>query len=167
MILSCDPPRHAFLIHFGKQEYPVDGIKTVECAHDGARVEIALNQESLPPTLGAIHFVRHGFWLPFIDQTREFSTDYFRFHWRRENSRYVFHFSPDPGEIREWNVFPGLAVLVSETSRPVVDGRRRSVLRGFAVDPKILKVEIDVSEFFFEFGAHNLKDVPVTLFMTR
>jgi hypothetical protein len=79
----------------------------------------------------------------------------------------MFSFSYELRDAREWSVIPGLAVLVAEPSQTVAEERRRPVLRGLAVDPKILKVDIDTSEFVFEFGADNLKDVPVTLFVTH
>ena len=44
---------------------------------------------------------------------------------------------------------------------------KRPVLEGFFVDTTILQLEMDISEFVFEFGADNLKDVPVTLFVER
>jgi hypothetical protein len=35
------------------------------------------------------------------------------------------------------------------------------------VDLEVLQVDVDMSEFVFEFSADNLKDVPVTLFIER
>ena len=49
----------------------------------------------------------------------------------------------------------------SDSSRGV---ENRPVLYGFVVDLEVLNVDIDMSEFVFEFGTDNLKDVSVTLF---
>ena len=43
----------------------------------------------------------------------------------------------------------------------------RTLVHGLIVDTEALGVDIDVSEFVFEFGADTLKDVPVSLFIER
>jgi len=168
MILSCDPPRHAFLIHFGKRQQP-HSIRTLESDYHGARVEIALNPQSVPPSLVAIHFVRHGFRLPFVGRSDEFSTDYFHLQSAHRHNRYFFHFSYEPQGCQEWQTHPGLTVLVSESPRSGSDSphgvKDRPVLHGLVVDTEVLGLEIDMSEFVFAFGTDNLKDVPVTLFI--
>jgi hypothetical protein len=170
MILSCDPPRHAFLIHFGKRQQP-HSIRMFEFEYHGARVEIALNTQSVPPSLVAIHFVRHGFCLPLVGRRDEFSTDYFHLQSAHRQNRYFFHFSYEPRDCQEWRVYPGLTVLVSESPRSGSDSpdsvKDRPVLQGLVVDTEVLGVDIDMSEFVFEFGADNLKDVPVSLFIER
>jgi len=170
MILSCDPPRHAFLIHFGKRQQP-DSIQTLQSDYHGAHVEIALNPESVPPSLVAIHFVRHGFRLPFVGSRDEFSIGYFHLHSRRRENRYFFHFEYEPRSCQEWQVHPGLTVLLREPARsgsflspPPND---RPVLHGLVVDTEALGLDMDMSEFVFEFGPDNLKDVPVSLFINR
>lgn len=170
MILSCDPPRHAFLIHFGKRRQP-DSIQTLESEHHGARVQIALNPHTVPPSLVAIHFVRHGFRLPFVGRSDHFSTNHFHIQSGRRQNQYFFHFSYEPRDCQEWQAAPGLTVLISEPPRSGFDSTRsvegRPVLRGMLVDLEVLQVDVDMSEFVFEFGADHLKDVPVTLFIER
>lgn len=170
MILSCDPPRHAFLIHFGKRQQP-DSIQILLAEHQGARVEIAVNHHSSPPSLVAIHFVRHGFRLPFVGSRDQFSTDYFHIQSGQCHSRYFFHLSHEPPDCQEWKAAPGLAVLISEPLRSGSGSPRsfedRPVLHGLLVDPEVLQVNVDMTECVFEFGADNLKDVPVTLFVQR
>lgn len=167
MILSCDPPRHAFLIHFGKLRQP-DTLQTFGATHEGAGVEVALNPDTAPPTLVAVHFVRHKFRLPFIGSPDMFSTNYFHLHSGRRQNRHFFHFSYEPEDCREWQACPGLTILLSGPAggRYVSDNPEdRPVLRGLVVDLETLQVDVDMSEFVFEFGADNLKDVPVTLFV--
>lgn len=170
MILSCDPQRHAFLIHFGKRQQPYS-LQTHESKHHGARVQIALNPQSAPHSLVAVHFVRHGFRLPFVGSGDEFSTDYFHFQSGRRHNRYFFHFAYEPRGCQEWKVAPGLTVLISNPPQASSDSshsvKDRPVLHGLLVDTEVLKVDIDMSEFVFEFGADNLKDVSVTLFVER
>jgi hypothetical protein len=170
MILSCDPPRHAFLIHFGKRRQP-DPIDTLRAEHHGARVEIVVNTRSAPPTLVAIHFVRHGFRLPFVGSRSPFSTNHFNIQSGRRQNRYFFHLSYEPRDCQEWQAAPGLTVLISEPRRSESDSPRsvedRPVLRGLLVDSEILQVDVDMSEFVFEYGADHLKDVPATLFIER
>jgi hypothetical protein len=164
MILSCDPPRHALLIHFGKRQQP-RGLQILETSHDGPLVQIALNPSSVPPTLVAVHFVRHNFLLPFVGRPNDFSTDHLHLHWGRGPSRYFFHFEYEPKDYREWNVAPGFTILISEASESLSDWKKRPLLHGLEVDPEFLRVDVDLDEFAFEFGADNLKDVPVTLFV--
>lgn len=168
MILSCDPPRHAFLVHFGARR-PSNPIEVAESKYRGARVEVALSRRSNPPSLVAIHFVRHGFRLPFIDSRDGFSTDKFNLRFGRRHERnFFFHFSFEPGGCEEWRPIPGLMVLLSDPPQAASSTPRglegRAILRGFEVDLALLDVNVDVGEFTFEFGADNLKDVPVTLF---
>jgi hypothetical protein len=40
-------------------------------------------------------------------------------------------------------------------------------LRGLLVDSEMFQVDMDMSEFVFEYGADHLKDVPVTLFIEK
>jgi hypothetical protein len=169
MILSCDPPRHALLIHFGKRQQP-HPLQTLKAEYRGASVEIALNRYSAQPTLVAIHFVRHGFHLPFIGSTDLFSTKDFHIRSGHRQGRFHFNFSHEPQNCEEWQPCPGLTVLMSgshfitELSRTFA---KRPVLEGFYVDTKVLQLDVDTSEFVFAFGADNLKDVPVTLFVER
>ena len=170
MILSCDPPRHAFLIHFGKRQQP-ETLQTVQSEFQGARIQIALNPGSTPPSLVAIHFVRHGFRLPFVGRRDEFSTDCFNLHFGRRQEQHYFHLSYQPRDCQESEVYPGLTLLVSH---PVQSGsaslraiETRPILHGFLVDTERFALDLDLSEFVFEFGADTLKDVPVTLFVER
>jgi hypothetical protein len=77
----------------------------------------------------------------------------------------------EPRDCQEWQAAPGLTVLISEPPRSGSDSTRsvegRPVLRGLLVDLDVLQVDVDMSEFVFEFGADHLKDVPVTLFIER
>ncbi len=171
MILSCDPPRHAFLIHFGKRQQPCS-VKTLVSSYHGALVEIALNTQSQPISLVAVHFVRHGFLLPFINSRDELSINSFDFQSGYRQNLYFFDFVYEPHgseEFEEWEAFPGLTVLVSRLSHFGPDSpimiKDRPVLHGLQVDMEALKVDIDMSEFIVECGADNLKDVPVTLFI--
>lgn len=168
MILSCDPPRHAFLVHFGKRQQ-AGSIETLKSKYHGAIVQIALNPDTIPPSLVAIHFVRHGFRLPFIGSRDQFSTDYFHISLGRRQNLYFFHFAYEPRDCQEWQVAPGLNVLISRPPQSGSDAphnvEERPVLYGLLVDSAVLQVDIDMSEFVFEFGADNLKDVPVTLFI--
>jgi hypothetical protein len=170
MILSCDPPRHAFLIHFGKRQQP-QSIQTFESEYHGARVQIALNPESVPPRLVAIHFVRHGFRLPFVGPIDKFSTHLFHLQSGRHHNQYFFHFVCEPRDCQEWQIYPGLTVLVSEPPGFGADSthtvKDRPILHGLLVDTNALEVDIDMREFVFEFGSDNLKDVSVSLFTER
>lgn len=170
MILSCDPPRHAFLIHFGTRQQPAS-IRTFESEFHAAKVEIALNPDSLPPALVAVHFVRHGFRLPFLGSQDQFSTDYFHIQSGRHQNQYFFLFADEPAHSVQWQAASGLTVLVSEPPRSgsgtVRNVEQRPVLHGMRVDLEVLQVDIDMSELVFELGADNLNDVPVTQFIAR
>ncbi len=61
MLISCDLPRHALLIHFGKQNR--ERLPSVITPFKG--IEIAIDENCFPKKLVAIHFVRHCFNLPF------------------------------------------------------------------------------------------------------
>lgn len=168
MIFSCDPPRHAILIHFGKRSQP-DAVRLVRAELDGARVEIAVNPLSAPPSLVAIHFVRHGFQLPFVRARGQLSPS-LNIRAGRRQSRYFFHFSYETGDCQEWRVAPGLTVL-TQPGRPGSHSQRsvedRPVLRGFLVDSDVLHVDVDMSELVIEWGADYLKDVSAMLFVSR
>ncbi len=168
MILSCDPPRHAFLIHFGKRRQP-NSVHTSRAERHGAMVDIAVNPDSAPPSLVAIHFVRHKFRLPFLDSKTPSSPDHFHFQSGRRQNQYFFHFSYEPRDCQEWHAAPGLTILISEPRRPEAGSPRsvedRPVLRGLVVDTDVLRVDVDASEFVFECGADHLKDVSATLFV--
>ncbi len=170
MILCCDPPRHAFLIHFGKRQQS-GPIETLEYSSRGARVEIAVSTQSVPPSLVAIHFARHGFRLPFVGPQHQLSTSFLRLESGSHGNRYFFHFSYEAQDCQEWEVHPGLTVLVRELSGSgsaapgSIEGR--PVLQGFVVNQDVLAVDVDMSEFVFEFAVDSLKDVPVTLFVER
>jgi hypothetical protein len=170
MILSCDPPRHAFLVHFGKRQQP-GPLHTLQSEHHGARVQIALNRQSVPHSLVAVHFVRHGFRLPFVGSRDHFSTNHFHIRSGRRQNQYFFFFSSEPRDRQEWHAAVGLTVLMSEPPPTGSDSKRsvehRPLLHGMLVDLEVLQVDVDMSEFVFEFGADNLKDVPVTLFVER
>jgi hypothetical protein len=168
MILSCDPPRHAFLIHFGKRQQP----PTVEIVRSGCRraeIELAINPTT-PPSLVAIHFVRHGFWLPFVS-VPEGSVNPFhlRYGWREK--KFLFHFSFNPKDCEQWEICPGLTVLTSGPVRYEFGSsdsvEERAILRGLLVDTQALASNIDTSEFLFELDTDNLKNVPVDLFFTK
>ena len=171
MILSCDPPRHALLVHFGTRR-PSGSIHTQEFEYRGATVEIAVNPETVPPTLVAIHFVRHGFRLPFVHVTDEDeleSIESFHLQSGRLEKRYFFNFAHKPQNCLEWQAGPGLTVILSEPPRTASelphDIENRPCLYGLLVDLEMLQVEVDMNEFVFEFGSDSLKDVPVTLFV--
>ena len=170
VILSCDPPRHAFLIHFGTRRQG-DGIRTYQSEHDGARVQVAVNQGTTPPILVAVHFVRHCFRLPFVGWRDEFSTSDFHLQSGRREGHYFFHFTYDPKDCYAWEAGPGLFVLLGDPSRypagSAGSAKSRPVLCGLRVNLEALQVEVDMSEFRFELGADTLKDVPVTLFLER
>jgi hypothetical protein len=170
MILSCDPPRHALLIHFGKRQQSY-AIQIIETKYNGARMEIALNQDTVPHTLVAVHFVRHGFRLPFVGMNKPSTIDHFNLQSGCTGTHYFFYFSYMPRDCQEWQVCPGLTVLIQNPSRPQssIWGsiEERPVLHGLMVDTEILRVDVEMSEFVFELGADLLKDVPVTLFMDR
>lgn len=170
MILSCDPPRHAFLIHFGKRQHAGE-VGSLTFSEQGARVEIAVDTRSVPATLLAIHFVRHGFQLPFISPRDKFSTEHFHLRLGFRERHCFFHFRYEPHGYREWRVYPGLTILVSGGRDPGAGLPRevedRPLLHGLVVDTEILGVEVDMTEFVFEFDTDSLKDVPVTLFLER
>lgn len=155
MILMCDPPRHAFSIQFGKWPRP-SGTETLKCECDGARVEVALSQDRIPPVLIAVEFIRHTFWLPFVGSRDGFSTEGFHLRHRRSNDEYSFHFWYPDKSCRETLVVPGLVIITGESARPT-DFRRRPLLVGLRVDLRALAVDIDANEFEFDFGADTLK----------
>lgn len=55
-----------------------DSLQVLTVDYHGARVEIALLRDAVLPLLVAVHFVRHGFCLPFVGSPDQFSTSYFR-----------------------------------------------------------------------------------------
>jgi hypothetical protein len=166
MILSCDPPRHAFLIHFGKWEQPWS-IRTFEKTYYRAKIEFVENFDTIPGTLVAIHFVRHGFWLPFIE-TKHFSVHDFWLEAGRRESEYFFLFGSIPRDCNRQEIHPGLSILVTDHVQfdfgPQYGVEERPLLHGLVVDTEQLAVDIDMSELRFECGADHLKDVPATLF---
>ena len=168
MILSCDPPRHAFLIHFGKLRQPGD-VRVLEAEYCGGRVQMAMNPSSVPATLVAVHFVRHGFRLPFVRPEEPFSTKFFHIRSGFTQNRYFFYLEYEPRDYQEWQAAPGLTVLVSPAP-PGASGwpkvEDRPILSGLRVDCGLLQVDVDMSEFVFEFCPDSLKDVDVTLFLT-
>jgi hypothetical protein len=170
MILSCDPPRHAFLIHFGKRCQPRP-LQALDVKHHRAIIEMALDLHSTPPSLVAVHFVRHGFKLPFISPENNCKTDFFDIKFCYQGSRFYFYFSHAHDSTQALSPHPGIGLLISEAVHFRADATSalddRSILIGFFVDTEVVKLEIDMSEFVFEFGADNLKDVPVTLFVDR
>lgn len=158
MIISCDPPRHAMLIHFGKKNRKLWPL----CLSPYEGIEIALDESQNPSKLIAIHFVRHSFYLPFINGDG-FSVDYFNLSFRRgaKEVRFDFEFMPSDYEIVD--VYKGLKVLLSQ---PQATGKDRPNLRGFKIETQVLQVEFDAEEVEFQLGIDNLKDVEVTLFVT-
>jgi hypothetical protein len=169
MIVSCDPPRHALLIHFGSRERTPSIHTVTPDPYSGASVELALNRHPLRPTLAAIHFVRHGFRLPFVDPESSdvLASDLCLQSGRLASGSYFFHFVHEPRDVVEWEAYRGLTVLItqpqsaSSVSGPLAD---RPILQGIVVHDKKLGVDIDASEFRIEFGSDNLKDVSAELF---
>lgn len=170
MILSCDPPRNAFLIHFGARQQP-GRIETPISRVREARVELAVRADSDPPVLVAIHFPRGCFRLPFLGASDGSATAGFDIRSGYRQGRYYFHFGLVPRDCERWPIHPGLTVLASAPPEYAPGSRRiatdRPLLRGLEVDTDVLRVETDESEFVFEFGADNLKDVFVSLFIRR
>ena len=169
MILSCDPPRHAVLIHFGRRRQP-DGLRILIAEYRGAKVEIVEDPGTDPPTLIAVHFVRHGFRLPFLDPKDWSSVRSLSFESGVRREVLFFHFGQLPRKHQAWQAFPGLTVLISEPSPSQAatgDILARPVLHGLLVQLSALQVTVDKDEFIFEFGADHLKDVRATLFVQR
>jgi hypothetical protein len=109
--------------------------------------------------------------LPFVSKD-EFSMNSSHLAYGRRQHQHYFHFSFEPQNCQEWKVHPGLTVLFSQSPKPCFDTpsdiiQKRPVLHGFIVDTELLTVDMDMTEFVLEFGADNLKDVPVTLFVNR
>lgn len=166
MIISCDPPRHALLIHFGKRKRPgpIDIVKT---DYHKALIEIALDRNSDRPTLISIHFVRHGFRLPFVSIRDPFSSRSINFNSALVDDRYFFHFSYHSNNCSKFEPVPGLTILLSGAPSLEPSGRQvtdRPVLYGIEVKTGILNLPVMDTEFVFEFGADNLKDGTATLF---
>lgn len=168
MILSCDPPRHALLIHFGPRKQPRP-ISTWKAEYHGAKVELAVSERTSPPTLIAVHFVRHGFRLPFLDSKDSFAGSVF-LHSRREGQVFFFDLCFEPRGGEAWEVCPGMTVLIKlppdydpQGAFRAVD--QRPVLQGLRVDLDRLDVQVDGSEFELEMGPDLLKDVPAALFV--
>ncbi|MGO8759279.1 MAG: hypothetical protein ACLQG3_14265 [Terracidiphilus sp.] len=166
MILSCDPGRHAFLIHFGPRRQ-LNALDEVACRCEGALVEIALDRASTPPTLVAIHFVRHGFLLPFVNPSDKFSTSDFHLSHRVSGERYSFCFKFEAAGSHRFEAFPGLTILTSDPPEWLVQDKKKPLLCGFEVDKNLLRLELDHDDFTFEFGTDLLKDVSVQLFVDR
>lgn len=170
MILSCDPPRHAFLVHFGTRRQP-GSLQVITAKYQDARVEIALRRDAALPTLVAVHFVRGGFRLPFIGPRDSFGTSSFHIESGRRDDQFFFHLSWQAKACSWWRAVDGLDVLFSEPAPSGSDSASgagtRPVLHGLLVNLREMEVDVDASEFKFEFGTDLLKDVPVTLFVER
>lgn len=163
MIIYCDPPRHALLIHFGKRVF-TDWPTTYELNHDN--IDIALDERQYPPILVAIHFKRHRFYLPFLSEEIKdsFVISNCDLTYKQTGSEMVFNFEYSPGRFRPYEtveVFRGLEILCSQ---PRTVEKQRMVVNGFRVDTRQMKIELDSSEFEFNIGADNLKDVTALLF---
>lgn len=166
MILCCDPPRHALLIHFGKQERerPLETHR----AHVGpVEVEYLIDPAAIPPLLVAVHFPRHKYRLPFVGLDGLANGD-FNLDFGKRGPVHHFYFSHNPRDLTAYEARPGLAVLVkpgTAVSAPAVSHiMKRPVLHGLLVGETSLVPDLDTSEMRFEFGADHLKDVGVSLF---
>jgi hypothetical protein len=168
VIVSCDPPRHAVLIHFGPQ------LQTRPLSLQRARVgsvdvEYVIDEADTPPVLVAVHFPRHHYRLPFVHGKGTEVGDFNLEFGRREHLRYFF-FSRRPMDWTAVEARPGLAVLIDPP--PAVPGgggiapEHRPTLRGFVIDETLLSVAIDTTEVRVDFGVDNLKDIDATLFCT-
>lgn len=87
MIVSCDPYRHALLVHFGRRQRPTR--PRVHWVPYGT--EIAVDDSRNPPELVAIHFVRHRYQLPFLEGERVLDL-HVHFGFRREGDLVCFDF---------------------------------------------------------------------------
>jgi hypothetical protein len=116
----------------------------------------------------AVHFVRHGWRLPFVDQRGKLSTGSFFIRSGFRSGDYFFYLESEPRDCGEWRPFPGMTILVTEPARAAkgltgIDAR--PALRGFRIDTDLLQVLIDPGELVFEFGPDYLKDVAAALFV--
>lgn len=166
MVLSCDLPRNAFLIHFGPRRQ-MNALHEITCRAEGSPVQIALDRAWDPPTLVAIHFVRHGFLLPFANPSDKFSTSDFHLSQKVGRERYNFNFQFDETAPRRCEIFPGLTILTSDPPEWLIRDRKKPLLCGFEVDKNLLRLEIDSDDFTFEFGVDLLKDVSPQLFVVH
>ncbi len=168
MIISCDPPRHALLLHFGARKQPRP-ITTWSAAYHGAKVELAVSERTMPPTLIAVHFVRHGFRLPFLDGKGNIASDVF-LRSRKEGRIFFLDLEFEPRGCEEWEICPGGTALLKLPPGYDPQGSFRAVeqrpeLQGLRVDLDRLDVQVDGSEFELEVGPDLLKDVPASLFV--
>ena len=128
MILICDPPRDAFLIHFQKRE-TLDTGNRIERDFHGSKIELCVDLRTKPHSLSTIHFLRGGFCLPFV-KGEGLGIEHFHFCWNPEKSS-------------EWKAYPGLTILFSHQmeSGPSISGERlRPILQALVVDTKVLRV---------------------------
>jgi hypothetical protein len=156
MKLYCDPPRHAFQIQFSAPP-ATDSYERLSFRCERALVEIDLIRSTSQPILAAIHFVRHGFWLPFIDPAKKFSTEIFHLSQRLNGNEYSFFLDPWHTGCKKWEPLPGLKILTSQPPYAEVQGSTRPVLYGIEVDTRMLRVNINNDDFEFVFGADSLK----------
>jgi len=157
MKLICDPPRHAFLIHFVKDQHSY----LFQRIESEQYFDVIVNPETNPMTLVSIEFRSGGIILPFINSNDTFSIGELLLHSGYQQNIYYFNFDSynEPQNCFKWKVASGLTVLVSKPPPPIhseYKSENRPVLHSLHVDTQILKVEIDLSEFVINFGWDNL-----------
>lgn len=163
MIVSCDLPRHALLIHFGsrfRRHWP-----RVTEFDEG--IEIAFDETETQPRLVAIHFRRHKFKLPYT-YSDPYSLNNLYFEYWRENQYACFHLEFRPQHCEQIELVEGLSILLSHPHRAIrpslVPVDERPTLYGLRLNTRAFEVEYHANELIFELGSDNLKDVGVTLF---
>jgi len=152
MVISCDPPRHALLIHFSKRDSTPK--PTVLNLMD--KIEIALERQS-KPKLNAIHFIRHQFTLPFVDSSG-FNINEAILNVTMKGNKFIMKFNYDISNFEEVEIFNGLIIMLK------LNKETKPILGGFSIDKNKLDLEIDTSEIEIMIGTDNLKDVGVLLF---
>lgn len=182
MVLACDPPRHAMLLHLGPRQQP-PGLEIRQLTWerpdlqflDPPRLEVALQQRDGAPCLVALHLVRHCWRLPFVtpdDAASLSGLDAWGLNvWAEHDpGRYAMRWSSGDDADLAWSPLPGLTLpcrLPTEAEWQRAGTWRRVVPLGFEVDLHLLRLELHPFEFRIDIGVDTLKDVSAALFCRR
>lgn len=179
MVLSCDPPRHAMLIHLGPRQQP-PGLEVRQFTWERPaiqnleqpRLEVALQPRDGVPCLVALHLVRHCWRLPFVrpDDAAGLSwLDAWGLSvWAEYDAgRYAMRWSRGDHADLAWSPLPGLSLPCrwpTQAEQQRLGNWRRVVPLGFEVDLGHLQLELHPLEFKIEIECDSLKDVSAALF---
>lgn len=160
MIVGCDPPNHAFIVHFGRRQRKAAlKLEAWEAEYRPARasrVELAYDVET--HTLVAILFCHRSFFVPSFT-SREDLLSRWRFMHSAAEIRIDLAVVPaahDPVWIR-----PGVQLFLSLPQRT---GRPRPFLHGLRIHTLAQPVELDLEMLDVRVAPNSLVDAKADLF---